>query len=54
MGPANGWSKAKKYVGSDRMGNHSDGGGNALMKNGATMQIDSDVELATVQSELAP
>ena len=54
MGPANGWSKAKKYVGSDRMGNHPDGGGNALMKNGATMRIDSDVELATVQSELAP
>ncbi|OHB69396.1 MAG: hypothetical protein A2W23_01490 [Planctomycetes bacterium RBG_16_43_13] len=53
-GPTNGYSKAKKYLGCDKTGNHSDGGGSALTKSGAAVSISTDAELTTVQTETDP
>src|SRR3972149_4089207 len=50
-GPANGYSKAKKYLGCDKTGNHVSGGGSALTKSGAAVSISTDAELTTVQTE---
>ena len=52
-GPANGYSKAKKYLGCDKTGNH-DVGGSALMKGGNAVAISTDAELTTVQTETDP